>query len=97
MELIRRAKVPVAAPSANLSGRPSTTTARHCLEDLSGRVDMILDGGSCDIGLESTILDMSGDQPRLLRPGAVTREMIAEILGTVPAEDVALKGPLPPE
>lgn len=96
MELIRRAKVPVAAPSANLSGCPSTTTARHCLEDLSGRVDMILDGGSCDIGLESTILDMSGDQPRLLRPGAVTREMIAEILGTVPAEDVALKGPLAP-
>lgn len=96
LELIRRSGIPVAAPSANLSGRPSTTTARHCMEDLTGRVDMILDGGSCDIGLESTILDMSGDQPRLLRPGAVTREMIAETLGMVPEEDVALKGPLAP-
>lgn len=96
MELIRRAGVPVAAPSANLSGRPSTTTAHHCVEDLTGRVDLILDGGSCEIGLESTILDMSGDQPRLLRPGAITREMIAETLGIIPEEDVALKGPLAP-
>lgn len=96
MELIRRSGVPVAAPSANLSGRPSTTTARHCVEDLTGRVDLILDGGSCEIGLESTILDMSGEQPRLLRPGAITREMISETLGMTPEEDVALKGPLAP-
>ena len=96
MELIRRAGVPVAAPSANRSGRPSTTTARHCVEDLTGRVDLIVDGGSCPIGLESTILDMSGDRPRLLRPGAITREMIAETLGSLPEEDVALKGPLAP-
>lgn len=96
MELIRRAGVPVAAPSANLSGRPSTTTARHCVEDLTGRVDLILDGGSCQIGLESTILDMSDETPRLLRPGAITREMIADTLGALPEEDVALKGPLAP-
>ena len=74
MELIRRAGVPVAAPSANRSGRPSTTTARHCVEDLTGRVDLIVDGGSCPIGLESTILDMSGDRPRLLRPGGLPLE-----------------------
>ncbi len=96
MELIRRSGVPVAAPSANLSGRPSTTTTRHCVEDLTGRVDLILDGGSCEIGLESTILDMSGDQPRLLRPGAITREMITGTLGMTPEEDIALKGPLAP-
>ncbi len=84
----------IAAPSANISGRPSTTSAAHCIEDLSGRVDAILDGGDCEIGLESTILDVSTERPQLLRPGAVTREMIEETLGLSIAEDAALKGPL---
>ena len=94
MELIRMAGVPVAAPSANRSGRPSTTPAAHCIEDLTGRVDAIVDGGSADIGVESTILDVSGDVPQLLRPGAVTREMIEETLQISVPEDAALKGPL---
>lgn len=84
----------VAAPSANLSGRPSTTSAEHCIEDLTGRVDAIVDGGSCAIGLESTILDVSGDRPVLLRPGAVTVEMIKEVLGEGIDEDAAVRGPL---
>ena len=94
MELIRLAGIPVAAPSANRSGRPSTTTAAHCIEDLTGRVDAIVDGGSSDIGVESTILDVSSREPQLLRPGAVTREMIEEALQICLPEDEALRGPL---
>ncbi|MDO4808789.1 MAG: L-threonylcarbamoyladenylate synthase [Eubacteriales bacterium] len=93
-ELIRLSGVPVAAPSANRSGRPSTTTAAHCVEDLDGRVDVILDGGPCDIGVESAIFDVTGDRAVILRPGAVTREMAAKVLGYVPEEDKAVKGPL---
>ena len=92
--LIERSGTVIAAPSANLSVRPSTTTAAHCVEDLTGRVDAIVDGGDCQIGLESTILDMSGERPQLLRPGAVTAEMIEVTLGFRPEEDAALKGPL---
>jgi len=84
----------IAAPSANISGRPSTTAAAHCIEDLSGRVEAIVDGGDCEIGLESTILDVSGDNLQLLRPGAVTTEMIEDTLGISLSEDAALKGPL---
>ncbi len=93
-ELIRRSGTVIAAPSANLSGRPSTTTAAHCVEDLTGRIAAIIDGGDCEIGLESTILDVSGKKPQLLRPGAVTLEMIEETLGTVIPEDAAILGPL---
>ncbi len=93
-ELIRRSGTVIAAPSANLSGRPSTTTAAHCIEDLTGRVAAIIDGGDCEIGLESTILDVSGDKPQLLRPGAVTLEMIGETLGVPVSEDAAILGPL---
>ncbi len=93
-ELIRLAGVPVAAPSANTSGRPSTTTAAHCMEDLKGRVEAVVDGGSCTIGLESTIVDVSGEEPVLLRPGAVTREMLREALGRDIAVDPAVKKPL---
>lgn len=71
----------VAAPSANVSGRPSTTTAAHVEEDLSGRIEMILDGGQAVIGLESTIVDMSVEPPVILRPGAVTKEMIESQIG----------------
>ncbi len=70
--LIRAAGVPIAAPSANLSGKPSPTCARHVIDDLHGRVDMIIDGGECDIGLESTIVKLDGKKAILLRPGAVT-------------------------
>lgn len=93
-ELIARSGTVIAAPSANISGRPSTTSAEHCIEDLNGRIDAIVDGGPCDIGLESTILDVSADEPVLLRPGAVTSEMIECILGIRLREDAALKGPL---
>ncbi len=73
----------IAAPSANLSGRPSTTTAAHVAEDLSGRIELILDGGQAVIGLESTILDMTADPPVILRPGAITRTMMEAVIGSV--------------
>lgn len=79
--LIRLAKTPVAAPSANLSGSPSPTTFAHCKQDMGGRVDYIIDGGECQIGVESTVVDMTGDIPVILRPGAVTLEDIREVCG----------------
>lgn len=93
-ELIARSGTVIAAPSANISGRPSTTTAAHCIRDLDGRIEAIVDGGACEIGIESTILDVTTDQPVLLRPGAVTSEMIEHTLGISIVEDAALKGPL---
>ena len=78
---IRAAGGFVAAPSANVSGRPSTTTAAHVEEDLSGRIEMILDGGQAVIGLESTIVDLSVEPPVILRPGAVTKEMMEAVIG----------------
>lgn len=80
-ELIRMAGVPVAAPSANLSGKPSTTTAAHVLHDMDGRIDAVLDGGPCQVGVESTIVDLAGARPRLLRPGGVTPEALQALLG----------------
>ncbi len=74
--LIAAAGVPIAAPSANLSGRPSPTCAAHAIEDLTGRVDMILDGGECEFGLESTIVKLDGEDGTLLRPGAVTYDAL---------------------
>ncbi|MCR5329936.1 MAG: threonylcarbamoyl-AMP synthase [Lachnospiraceae bacterium] len=79
-ELIRAAGIPIAAPSANLSGRPSTTKAEHVIEDLNGRVDMIIDGGSSEIGLESTIVDLTCDPALILRPGFISIEELREIL-----------------
>lgn len=79
-EIIRLAGVPVAAPSANLSGSPSPTTAQHCVHDLWGRVDAIVDGGACGVGLESTVISLAGEKPVLLRPGAVTPQMLRELL-----------------
>ncbi|MDL2232780.1 threonylcarbamoyl-AMP synthase [Ruminococcaceae bacterium OttesenSCG-928-L11] len=81
--IIRQAGVPVAAPSANRSGGPSPTTAKHCIADLTGRVDMIVDGGECEVGLESTVLSLAGSVPRLLRPGAVTVSQLRKVLGEV--------------
>ena len=73
----------VAAPSANVSGRPSTTTAAHVMEDLNGRIEMILDGGQAVIGLESTIVDVSVPEPVILRPGIITQEMLKKAIGEV--------------
>ncbi len=83
LDVLRAAAVPVAAPSANPSGAVSPTTARHVAEGLAGRVSMILDGGSCRVGLESTVLDISGPQAVLLRPGGVTRADLEPYVGAV--------------
>lgn len=80
-EIIRQAGVPLAAPSANISGKPSTTTAQHVLHDHDGRIDMIVDGGSCRVGVESTIVDLTEERPRLLRPGGITPEQLCRVLG----------------
>ncbi len=80
--LIEAAGVPIAAPSANRSGRPSPTTAMHVFEDMNGRIPLILDGGECMVGLESTVVDMTGDTPRILRPGGITAEQIARSAGS---------------
>ena len=73
----------IAAPSANMSGRPSTTTAGHCIDDLDGKVDMIIDGGPTEIGLESTIIDFTGEVAEILRPGYITKEMLQSLLAKV--------------
>ena len=80
-EIIRLAGVPLAAPSANISGKPSTTTAGHVLHDHDGRIAAIVDGGACRVGVESTIVDLTADRPRLLRPGGITPEQLLEVLG----------------
>lgn len=80
--LIEAAGVPVAAPSANRSGRTSPTSAEHVLEDLDGRIDAVLDGGPCNVGVESTVLDLLRQPPMILRPGGVSKEAIEEILDT---------------
>lgn len=82
-ELIRLSKTPIAAPSANTSGKPSPTKASHVFEDLNGRIDMIIDGGSCDIGLESTVIDVTTLSPVILRPGGVTFEDIYKLFPDV--------------
>ncbi|AFK85349.1 MULTISPECIES: L-threonylcarbamoyladenylate synthase [Thermoanaerobacterium] len=91
--LIKRAGVPVSAPSANLSGKPSPTDASHVISDLYGRVDMIIDGGSCDVGVESTVVDMTGEIPTILRPGGITKEMIMDVVGSVDVDPVVYKKP----
>ena len=94
--LIRTAGVPVAAPSANTSGRPSPTSAAHVIEDMNGRIEMIIDGGDVPVGVESTIVDLTGEVPVLLRPGAVTLSMLESVLGTVELDRV-LTEPLAPD
>lgn len=91
--LIKLAGVPIAAPSANTSGKPSPTTADHVYQDMNGKIEMIVDGGPVGIGLESTIVDVSGEIPTVLRPGAVTLEMLRETLGQVEM-DPAISEPL---
>lgn len=93
-ELIKRSGVYIAAPSANLSGRPSPTQAKHVIEDLDGRIDIIIDGGSPDIGIESTIVDVSGSRAVILRPGYITKDMLKDVLCDV-STDPAIEGILP--
>ncbi|WIV12204.1 L-threonylcarbamoyladenylate synthase [Proteiniborus sp. MB09-C3] len=83
LELIRYSKLPIAAPSANTSGKPSPTNSSHVIHDLSGKIDMIIDGGSTGVGLESTVLDISGDVPTILRPGGITIEDLLTVLPKV--------------
>ena len=97
LELIEAAGVPVAAPSANLSGKPSPTTAEHVIEDMLGKVDAILTGGDCRIGIESTVLDLSGPEPTILRPGIITQDSIEAVLGRPILLDPALNLPADPE
>ncbi len=102
-EIIKASGTYIAAPSANLSGRPSPTKAEHVVEDLAGRVEMIVDGGASDIGLESSIIDLSGDVPMILRPGFITKEDFEQVvqevkydkavLATKPQESIVAKAP----
>ena len=91
--IIRASGLPIAAPSANLSGLPSPTTAEHCIRDLTGKVSAIVDGGPCNFGVESTVITLAGERPRLLRPGAVTLEQLEAAIGSVEV-DHAVTGQL---
>ena len=95
--LLRVSGLPVAAPSANSSGRPSPTLAAHVMEDMSGRIPLILDGGSCDVGVESTVLDLCHGTPTILRPGGVTKEMLESVLHTEVALAGSILRPLRPD
>ena len=82
--------MPLAAPSANLSGSPSPTNARHVRDDMNGRIDAIIDGGECEVGVESTVITLATDIPRLLRPGGITVEQLREAIGEVIIDDAVL-------
>lgn len=85
--LIAASRRPIAAPSGNRSGRPSPTTARHMLEDMDGRIPLILDGGPCAVGVESSVIDATGGTPVILRPGGITPEMVERVLGQVRVDE----------
>ncbi|MEG1240627.1 MAG: L-threonylcarbamoyladenylate synthase [Oscillospiraceae bacterium] len=87
--IIEQSDVPVAAPSANTSGKPSPTTAQHVLDDMDGKIDAVMDGGPCSVGVESTILDLTLTPPRLLRPGGITLEQLESVVGEI-AVDAAI-------
>lgn len=88
---IKAAKVPIAAPSANLSGKPSPTSAEHVIHDMSGRIDAIICGGEASVGVESTIIDLTGDVPTILRPGGITPEDVISVCGSVELDGHLLK------
>ena len=90
LRIIELAGTPIAAPSANLSGKPSTTTAQHVLADHDGRIPAVVDGGPCRVGVESTIVDLTEDTPRLLRPGGVSREALEAVLGSLQVDRAVL-------
>lgn len=85
--IIDTAGVPLAAPSANTSGKPSPTTAQHVKDDMDGKIDCIVDAGPCSVGVESTVLSLAGNKPRLLRPGGITPEMLERVLGSIDIDD----------
>lgn len=89
--VIRAARVPIAAPSGNTSGKPSPTTARHMMDDMDGKIDAILDGGDCKVGVESTIVDLTCTPPRLLRPGGVPLEELRAVLGEIDIDPAVLR------
>ena len=95
-EVIAKAGFPIAAPSANLSGKPSTTTAQHVLHDHDGHIDAVIDGGACRVGVESTIIDLTENPPRLLRPGGITPEQLRGVLGGI-VVDKAVTAQLDPD
>ncbi len=88
--VIAEAGLPLAAPSANISGSPSPTTAEHVMNDLGGKIDVVLDGGECEVGLESTVITLAGSIPRVLRPGGVTVEQLRDVLGAVEVDDAVM-------
>lgn len=90
-ELIKKSGVPIAAPSSNRSGKPSPTKAEHVIFDMDGRIDAIIDGGECSVGVESTIIDMSGEKPVILRPGGITYAQLKKILPNVEIDRHILK------
>lgn len=83
LELIKNSDYPIAAPSANLSGKPSPTSAMHVINDLRGKIDAIIDGGEVEIGIESTVLDLTQKIPQILRPGKITKEKLEQVIGNV--------------
>lgn len=89
--LITLSETPIAAPSANLSGKPSPTSARHVIDDLDGRIDAVISGGDCQVGIESTVVDMTGSVAVILRPGIITQEQLSKALGKAVEIDPALK------
>lgn len=97
LRLIEETGLPIAAPSANLSGKPSPTSGSHVWRDMKGKIPLILDAGACSVGLESTVLDVSGEIPTILRPGGISKEQLEAILGEVridtPSENQAPKAP----
>lgn len=90
LRLIQESGIYIAAPSANISGRPSATEAEHVIEDFEGRIDMILDGGMVEVGIESTVLDLTEEVPVILRPGCITKEMLEKVLGEVVTDQAIL-------
>ena len=88
--IIKAAGTPLAAPSANISGSPSPTTAEHVIKDLGGRIDAVVDGGECRVGVESTVITLATEKPRLLRPGGVTVEQIESVIGEIDIDDAVL-------
>ena len=89
--LLHACRLPIAAPSANTSGRPSPTLATHVLEDLHGKIPLVLDGGPCELGVESTVLDLTAPLPTILRPGSITQEMLLTVLPQVQVAESVLR------
>ena len=90
LRLFQESGIYIAAPSANISGRPSATMAEHVIEDFDGRIDMILDGGMVKVGIESTVVDLTEEVPVILRPGCITKEMLEEVLGDIVVDQAIL-------